>query len=228
MATSSSLSGALQARTLLSDFTLEPLHADNFDSYNPGGNQNNYLSFQPYSGDVTDGWALPNQVWNYSSMDPDYMNAAKPATATTTPPLPPPNSQNTEYDVAPGEYDSVFNDEVDMLFSAEWLQQFQPEQNTHFLANASAAPNDQSTLQPNPPSGPSVNEETYGDLPSDEIDGTVNGTDAEMLKEARWLKRSLTLLRSSDLGEEYTHCVNQWYKLEVSLPWRKEVCHFVI
>ncbi|KAK0237949.1 hypothetical protein EDD85DRAFT_790045 [Armillaria nabsnona] len=139
-----SLSGILQLRVPLSDFTLESdaaLHADNIDAEiipcDSGLNINipNSSSFQPYLGDVTDRWALLNQTWNYSSMDHNYMESAN------SPPLPPLNTQNFDINAA-----------LDELFPPEWLQQFPLRKIEQLVSqlSASPSPNDQSTLQPNP------------------------------------------------------------------------------
>ncbi|PBK70540.1 hypothetical protein ARMSODRAFT_1018069 [Armillaria solidipes] len=150
-----SLSGTLWPRTPWSDFTLEPdatPHADNIDaeiiSCDAGlkGKFSNPLSFQPYSGDVTDGWALPNEAWNYSSMDPNYMNSAN------SPPLPPPNSQIFDLNAATNEYESVLNKELEEMFPTEWRHEFVPVKIKQSLrqSNPSLSLNDLSTLQPNP------------------------------------------------------------------------------
>ncbi|KAK0234819.1 hypothetical protein EDD85DRAFT_955692 [Armillaria nabsnona] len=328
-----SLSGILQPRVPLSDFTLESdaaLHADNIDAEiipcDSGLNINipNSSSFQPYSGDVTDVWALPNQTWNYSSMDHNYMESAN------SPPLPPPNTQNFDINAA-----------LDELFPPEWLQQFPSRKIEQLVSqlSASPSPNNQSTLQPNPllnlflnpsmlqqssPLNSSLwppNTSTYivpqpfvprstphqlyspaaasgvvphappfetdegeridagrdevtgggdvtkevgvgidkgkrrqggicstvlvngigrgprqlrassnqdegrgGDLLSDDaaIDADATTEADKLLKEAMWLKNSLSLLRSFDLGKDYRDCVSKWYELEVSLPFRTE------
>ncbi|SJL07083.1 uncharacterized protein ARMOST_10426 [Armillaria ostoyae] len=156
------LSGTLQLRTPWSDFTLEPdttLHADNIDaeiiSCDAGlkGKFSNPLSFQPYSGDVMDGWALPNEAWNYSSMDPNYMNSAN------SPPLPPLNSQIFDLNAATNEYESVLNKELEEMFPAEWRHEFAPVKIKQSLrqSNPSLSLNDLLMLQPNPSLNPFLN-----------------------------------------------------------------------
>ncbi|KAK0184973.1 hypothetical protein F5146DRAFT_1144628 [Armillaria mellea] len=61
-------------------------------------------SFQPYSGDATDGWALLNLTWDYRSMNPNYMESADSLSLNTQ-----------QFDMGA---------ELEGLIHPEWLLQF--------------------------------------------------------------------------------------------------------
>lgn len=258
-------------------------------------------SFQPYSGDAMDGWALPNLTWDYHSMNPNYMESADSLSLSTQ-----------QFDMGA---------ELEGLIHPEWLLQFlQKDIELVLQSSALPSPYDQLMLHPNklsnpfsnpefceqyssssrppdtwahivPPRAPhqyspaATNEEAPRALPFEtdervrfDIDGdeaTGGGGVTEGVrvrvgkdkgcqggirstalvnsivpcprplraskwrddllshalkakKELRWLHDSLSHLRSFDLGKSYKQCVTIWYELEVSLPPRQNVCHFII
>ncbi|KAK0187339.1 hypothetical protein F5146DRAFT_1142316 [Armillaria mellea] len=88
------------------------------------------LSFQPYSGDATDGWALPNPTWDYHSMNPNYMESANSLSL---------NMQ--QFDMGA---------ELEGLIHPEWLLQFS-QKDIELVSQSSALPSpyDQLMLHPN-------------------------------------------------------------------------------
>ncbi|KAK0189574.1 hypothetical protein F5146DRAFT_1138967 [Armillaria mellea] len=97
-------------------------------------------SFQPYSGDATDRWALPNPTWDYRSMNPNYMESADSLSL---------NMQ--QFDMGA---------ELEGLIHPEWLLQFS-QKDIELVSQSSALPSpyDQLMLHPNKLSNPFSNPE---------------------------------------------------------------------